>query len=103
MTGSNDRRVTAATLRDGMDDGRCLRVKGAKPLGKGFVVAESEALLDRLWAHIANPKYAFRHSWKPGDLLMWLNLNVLHRRDAFDPAARRIMHRSQLRGTERIA
>jgi taurine dioxygenase len=69
----------------------------------GMDVAESEALLDRLWAHIANPKFAFRHSWKPGDLLMWLNLNVLHRRDAFDLAARRVMHRSQISGTERIA
>jgi taurine dioxygenase len=36
-------------------------------------------------------------------MLMWLNLCVLHRRDAFDGAARRIMHRSQIRGTERIA
>jgi len=33
-----------------------------------------------------------------GDLLMWKNLNVLHKRDAFDPNTRRIMHRTQLKG-----
>jgi hypothetical protein len=27
---------------------------------------------------------------------------VLHRRDPFDPKTRRVMHRSQIRGNERI-
>jgi taurine dioxygenase len=69
----------------------------------GIDVADSDVLLDALWAHIADPRFAVRHRWRPGDMLMWLNLCVLHRRDAFDGAARRIMHRSQIRGTERIA
>ena len=30
-------------------------------------------------------------------------LAVLHRRDPFDPTTRRVMHRSQIRGNERIA
>jgi alpha-ketoglutarate-dependent taurine dioxygenase len=37
------------------------------------------------------------HEWKVGDLLMWNNLSVLHRRDPFD------LHRSQIKGNERIA
>ena len=40
---------------------------------------------------------------KVGDLLMWNNLSVLHRRDPFDPRTRRVMHRSQIKGDERIA
>tara|TARA_B100000676_G_scaffold110156_1_gene110069 strand:- start:117 stop:242 length:126 start_codon:yes stop_codon:yes gene_type:complete len=28
---------------------------------------------------------------------MWSNLEVLHRRDAFDPATRQRMHRTQIR------
>ena len=52
----------------------------------GMEVAESDALLDRLWAHIEDPKFAMRHRWQVGDVLMWRNLAVLHRRDAFDPA-----------------
>ena len=36
-------------------------------------------------------------------MLMWLNLCVLHRRDAFDPNSRRVMHRAQIKGDEMIA
>ena len=66
-------------------------------------VAESEALLDTLWAHATQPRFAMCHEWKVGDLLMWNNLSVLHRRDPFDPKTRRVMHRSQIKGNERIA
>ena len=68
----------------------------------GMEVAESEALLDRLWDHVAQPSFAMRHRWEVGDVLMWRNLAVLHRRDAFDPSVRRIMHRTQIKGDERI-
>jgi taurine dioxygenase len=69
----------------------------------GLPVHESEALLDELWAHATQPRFAMCHEWKVGDLLMWNNLSVLHRRDPFDPKTRRIMHRSQIKGSERIA
>lgn len=69
----------------------------------GLEVEESEALLDTLWEHAQQPRFAMRHQWRVGDLLMWLNLCVLHRREAFDPASRRIMHRAQIKGEEAIA
>jgi taurine dioxygenase len=69
----------------------------------GLSVAESDALLDALWAHATQPRFAMCHEWKVGDLLMWNNLSVLHRRDPFDPKTRRVMHRSQIKGSERIA
>jgi taurine dioxygenase len=69
----------------------------------GLSVAESEALLDALWAHATQPRFAMCHEWKVGDVMMWNNLSVLHRRDPFDPKTRRIMHRSQIKGSERIA
>ncbi len=65
-------------------------------------VAESEALLDALWAHASDPRFAWSHQWRTGDVLMWQNLWVLHRRDAFDGTARRIMHRTQIRGDQPI-
>ena len=68
----------------------------------GLSVSESEALLDALWAHATQPHLAMCHKWKVGDLLMWNNLSVLHRRDPFDPTTRRVMHRSQIKGNERI-
>jgi len=69
----------------------------------GLSVPDSEALLDALWAHATQPRFAMCHEWKVGDLLMWNNLSVLHRRDPFDPKMRRVMHRSQIKGNERIA
>jgi taurine dioxygenase len=69
----------------------------------GFSVAESETLLDALWAHATQPHFVMCHEWKVGDLLMWNNLAALHRRDPFDPSTRRVMHRSQIKGDERIA
>lgn len=69
----------------------------------GLGVPESEALLDRLWAHAADPRIAMCHEWRVGDLLIWNNLAVLHRRDAFDPHARRVLHRTQIKGDQAIA
>jgi taurine dioxygenase len=69
----------------------------------GLDVADSEALLDALWSHATQKRFAMCHEWRVGDLLMWNNLSVLHRRDPFDPDSRRIMHRTQIKGHERIA
>jgi taurine dioxygenase len=69
----------------------------------GLTVPESEALLDTLWDHATQPHFAMCHEWRIGDLMMWNNLSVLHRRDPFDSKTRRVMHRSQIRGNERIA
>jgi len=48
-------------------------------------------------------RFAMTHVWQLGDVLMWDNLSVLHKRDAFDPATRRRLHRTQLRGEEVVA
>jgi taurine dioxygenase len=69
----------------------------------GLSVAESEQLLDQLWAHATQPEFTLRHRWRVGDVLIWNNLAVLHRRDPFDSQSRRIMHRMQIKGIERIA
>lgn len=64
----------------------------------GLTVADSEALLDRLWAHATQPAFTWAHRWQVGDLVVWDNRCVMHRRDPFDPQARRIMHRAQCEG-----
>ena len=68
----------------------------------GLEVDESEALLDTLWAHATQAHHAMTHEWRLGDVLMWDNLAVLHKRDAFDPNARRRLHRTQLKGVSAI-
>ena len=69
----------------------------------GMEEADSEALLDSLWAHASQPKYSWKNEWQAGDLVMWQNRMVLHRRDGFDPNMRRVMHRTQLKGRSPIA
>jgi taurine dioxygenase len=69
----------------------------------GLDVADSEQLLDELWAHAGQDQFVYTHEWRQGDILMWDNLSVLHRRDAFDPTARRRLHRAQLKGTATIS
>jgi taurine dioxygenase len=89
---------------DGMT-GRKALFLGRRPNSyiEGMEVAASESLLDALWAHATEPRFSMCHEWQVGDLLMWNNLSVLHRRDPFDADARRVMHRTQIKGHERVA
>lgn len=68
----------------------------------GYIVGrpleESERLLDELWAHASQPQFVWGHEWQVGDTLIWDNQCLIHRRDPFDPSARRMMHRVQIRG-----
>jgi taurine dioxygenase len=64
----------------------------------GLPLAESEDLLNRLWAHASQPEFAWYQKWKVGDLVMWDNRCAMHRRDSFDAATRRLMHRTQIKG-----
>jgi taurine dioxygenase len=63
----------------------------------GMELDESEALLDELWAHATRSEFTFCQQWRVGDLLIWDNRCTLHRRDSFDPNARRLMHRTQIK------
>ena len=67
---------------------------------EGLKVAKSEKLLDRLWEHCTQSQFMFEHTWRAGDLIMWDNRCVMHRRDPFDPKARRIMYRTQIKGDQ---
>lgn len=64
----------------------------------GLKLAESEALLDRLWAHATQPALCWTQEWRVGDVVIWDNRCVLHRRDDFDDRYRRVMHRTQICG-----
>ncbi|HTU53043.1 MAG TPA: TauD/TfdA family dioxygenase [Acetobacteraceae bacterium] len=64
----------------------------------GLSLADSEALLDEIWTFATEPSIAWRHRWQVGDLVLWDNRCTMHRRDPFDASARRIMHRTQIKG-----
>lgn len=65
----------------------------------GLELEESERLLDELWRHATQPKFTWRQQWRVGDVMVWDNRCTLHRRDAFDPGARRLLHRTQIRAS----
>jgi len=87
-------------VRTDPDTGRKALFLGRRPHSYivGLEVEESEALLDALWGHAAQPRFAYAHQWRVADTLIWNNLCLLHRRDDFDDCARRIMHRAQVKG-----
>src|SRR5690348_12190282 len=68
---------------------------------EGLSAAESSELLDALWAHIDRPDLRYVHKGRVGDLLLRDNRSMMHRRDPFDGAARRVMHRTQIKGRHR--
>ncbi|MFP6756730.1 MAG: TauD/TfdA family dioxygenase [Alphaproteobacteria bacterium] len=70
----------------------------------GLTIEESEALLDMLWDHVAaqEPAASWHHRWRVGDLLIWDNRRIMHRRNSFSPDQRRIMHRTQIKGDKPV-
>ena len=65
---------------------------------EGLPLDESNTVLDRIWEVATADTLSWRHRWRVGDLVMWDNRCVMHRRDAFDAGTRRVMHRTQIKG-----
>lgn len=62
----------------------------------GLSLEKSEHMLNKIWSYAAQPKHVWRQNWQPGDVIIWDNRSVLHRRDDFDQASRRLMKRCQV-------
>ena len=70
---------------------------------EGMELAESEALLDEVWEYATRDELTWYNRWRVGDVVLWDNRCTMHRRDPFDAASRRIMHRTQMKGEARPA
>ncbi len=64
---------------------------------EGLPLAGSESFLDTVWGYVALDGDTWTQEWEVGDVVVWDNRSVMHRRAAFDPAARRLMRRAQVR------
>ena len=64
----------------------------------GCSLEESEALLNELWEHASQQRFGYEHRWAVGDVVIWDNRCTLHRRDAFESAARRVLYAAQVEG-----
>jgi alpha-ketoglutarate-dependent 2,4-dichlorophenoxyacetate dioxygenase len=60
----------------------------------GMTVPEGRMLLADLLEHATQPQFRHRHTWRPGDLLIWDNRCVLHRGRRFDLSERRELRRA---------
>ena len=67
----------------------------------GMPRAEGEALHKELIAWATKPEFVYCHKWRVGDLIMWDNRGTMHRVRDYDASKyRRVMRRTELRGTE---
>jgi len=59
----------------------------------GMERAESDALLEELFAHAERPEFVYAHEWTVGDLLIWDNRCLNHARNDFPAEEIRLMRR----------
>lgn len=65
---------------------------------------ESEDLQNKIWAHVDQERFTWTHdAWEPGDMLMWDNQSVLHRRSEIDHTQARLLQRTLVRAERFIS
>lgn len=70
---------------------------------EGMPKAESDGLLQALFAHIVRPDALYTHQWRKGDLLMWDNCLTQHRAIRnYELPLRRRMHRTTVAGVRAV-
>lgn len=62
----------------------------------GLPQAESSELIQRLYEHSTVPQNIYRHTWSPGDVVMWDNDCVMHRADHSAADGNRVLHRGMV-------
>ena len=66
---------------------------------EGWTVPEARMFLRDLTEHATQPEFVYAHAWRPGDLVMWDNRQVMHRARRFDDRNEiRDMRRTTLAG-----
>jgi len=63
---------------------------------EGLTGEEGSVLFDALFDHAVRPENIYTHEWRNGDVLMWDNARLLHRREAFDPGIPRFAKRTTI-------
>jgi len=60
-------------------------------------------MLAFLFDRTTKPEFADSHAWQTSDALMWDNACTIHRRDPFDPAHARLMKRTAILPSVKLA
>ena len=64
----------------------------------GMPTPEARILLRDLNEHATQPKFVYAHTWRPWDLVMWDNRQVMHRVRRYDERQPRDMRRTTVAG-----
>src|SRR6516162_3908309 len=62
----------------------------------GMDETSGAALLEEIYQFATRPEFVYRHHWRVGDALLWDNGFTMHRREPFDPLARRLMKKTTI-------
>ncbi|MEQ8506628.1 MAG: TauD/TfdA family dioxygenase [Rhodospirillales bacterium] len=63
---------------------------------EGLEENESKELLDAVTQHMLQDQFIYSHSWRNGDVIMWDNARLWHKRDAFDQSKPRFARRTTI-------
>ena len=66
---------------------------------EGMAEQEAQELLNELAEFVVRPEFVYDHHWQVGDVLLWANGFLLHRREPFPSTERRLLKRSTLKLT----
>ena len=69
----------------------------------GLPKAESDALLNKLFGHMLEQRFIYRHKWAPNMLTMWDNRCALHCATGGYDGHERVMHRTTVAGEIPVA
>ena len=65
----------------------------------GLDEAASDALIERLIAHIVQPQFQYIHEWDNNDMVLWDNRSTLHIATGHPADEIRVVHRTTIKGT----
>jgi alpha-ketoglutarate-dependent 2,4-dichlorophenoxyacetate dioxygenase len=66
----------------------------------GWPVGDGEALLAELIEFATQDRFVYTQNWQVGDLVVWDNRCTMHRGRPYDPAHRRVLHRTTVSDVE---
>ena len=64
----------------------------------GMPMAEARILLRDLTEHATQPRFVYAHTWRPWDLIIWDNRQMMHRVRRYDESQPRDMRRTTIAG-----
>tara|TARA_Y100001954_G_scaffold161957_1_gene171947 strand:+ start:374 stop:1225 length:852 start_codon:yes stop_codon:yes gene_type:complete len=67
---------------------------------EGFEKEESDKLLNKLYLHMIQDKYIYKHSWKKDMLVIWDNRAVMHQATGGYDGYDRLLHRITIAGEQ---